>query len=72
MKPLDYFEQIIRMPDKAGKFDFSQNASHRRRLKMVKPAVVNKVKPACPWRYREKYKSIQRNWTKLWSGPTKI
>ena len=38
MKPLNYFEQIIRMPNKADKFDL--------RLRMVKHAVVYGVKPA--------------------------
>ena len=37
MKPLNYFEQIIRMPNKADKFDL--------RLRMVKYAVVYGVKP---------------------------
>jgi len=37
MKPLNYFEQIIKMPDKADKFDL--------RLRMVKHALVHGVKP---------------------------
>jgi len=37
MNPLNYFEQIIRMPDKADKFEL--------RLRMVNCAMVNGVKP---------------------------
>ncbi len=37
MKPLTYYEQIIKMPNKADKFDL--------RLRMVKHAIANGVKP---------------------------
>ena len=37
MKPLNYLEQIIRMPNKADKFDL--------RLRMVKSAIANGIKP---------------------------
>ena len=37
MKPLNYLEQIIRMPNKADKFDL--------RLRMVKSALANGIKP---------------------------
>jgi len=37
MKPLTYFEQIIRMPNKADKFDL--------RLRLVKHAITEGIKP---------------------------
>ena len=37
MKPLNYFEQITKMPNKADKFDL--------RLRMVKSAIANETRP---------------------------
>jgi transposase-like protein len=37
MKPLNYFEQIVRMPNKADKYDL--------RLRMIKHAITYGVKP---------------------------